>query len=311
MLTTFSRRVELEYDQAAVVWVDLGAIPDREARTRAGEIRDAIVDDTLFFPAVGLASGKFAARIAAVTAGDGGVRLVPAGDEKAFLSPFPVARLALTRKQAEQFKLLGIETLGQLAALPASAVQAQFGKVGKQLHGLANGTDLRPVAIYSPRLNEQRSHTFEPGVEERQVLEAVLRRLVDDLAACMAAKGLTTQEVMLTVRTDRKEVLEERSIPREPLAGHISLYTHLWRLLEKMRIPSAVVQIEVEIADLAPLLPRQLDFLGQMFPDARNVTEIVDYLLPRYGPEPLQQVDLNPHQGIIPERSFRFRGAAS
>ena len=309
-LSPFSNRLELESNHTSTIWLDLGNMPDAEALDMARQIKETVIGQSLFLPAVGLAGGKFPARIAAVLAGEGGIKLVSAGDEEAFLAPFPVARLALTQKQLKQFKLLGIETLGQVAALPANGLQEQFGDVGKRLHALALGINPQPVATYVPQIKQYREQQFEPAIEDSSVLDGVLQKLAGELATYMVSKGLATQDIVLTLHLDNKLVLEACFTPREPIASQMSVYTNLVRLLDGMTISTAVRALEVGVENLKPPVPKQLDFFGQMFADPRNITEIVDQLVPRYGIAPFQQISINPYGGVVPERWFRFKGVA-
>jgi hypothetical protein len=126
----------------------------------------------------------------------------------------------------------------------------------------------------------------------------------------MAVKRLATQDIGLILHLDNKQVLEALVTAREPIAGEVSLYAQLMRLLDGMNITAPVVGLVVNLEDLAPLVPRQLDFLGQLFADAKNIMQITDRLTPRYGIEPFQQVSFNPEGATVPERSFWFKGIA-
>lgn len=78
-------------------------------------------------------------------AGDGGrprrsIVVVP-GRERDFLAHLPVEVLPVEAAMPQRLRLFGIERLGQVAALPLSALQAQFGPVGRRAWELANGRD--------------------------------------------------------------------------------------------------------------------------------------------------------------------------
>ncbi|HEX6509937.1 MAG TPA: DNA polymerase IV, partial [Chloroflexota bacterium] len=97
-------------------------------------------------PSMGIASTRLVAQLASMYAGADGVAMVEEGRERAFLADLPVTllpdvdpRLALT------LGVLGLRTIGQFAALPASAVGKRFGAAGKQLYRYAHGIDPRPV----------------------------------------------------------------------------------------------------------------------------------------------------------------------
>src|SRR5438876_642135 len=82
----------------------------------------------LLRPRLGFANGKFAAAVAARMAEPGVARsrVVPASETRAFLAPLPVRHLLMLDADAVQrLEVLGLRTIGDLAALPFSAVQAQ------------------------------------------------------------------------------------------------------------------------------------------------------------------------------------------
>jgi hypothetical protein len=103
-------------------------------------------------PSVGVATGKFAARVAAVTARPGAVRFITAGEEAAFLASLPVEHLPAAGAMLWRLGMLGLTTIGEFARLPVGAVQAQFAKEGLRCWNLARGTDNEPLI---PRVNEE------------------------------------------------------------------------------------------------------------------------------------------------------------
>src|SRR5262245_46799443 len=96
-------------------------------------------------PGVGVADGRLAATLAALSAR---AHVVPAGGAAAFLASFPVGVLAdldvVERPLAELLHRLGLRTLGQLAALPAADVLGRFGTPGALAHRAAAALDDRP-----------------------------------------------------------------------------------------------------------------------------------------------------------------------
>ena len=86
---------------------------------------------------VGVAGSKVAAALAARNGG--GVTVIPRGEEWSFLAPVPVALLAPSPELAATLQRWGIRCIGELAALPASAVGARLGPEGVQLVRRARG----------------------------------------------------------------------------------------------------------------------------------------------------------------------------
>lgn len=126
--------------------------------------------------AVGLAGGKFPARVAARTTRPGLARSVPPGGEAAFLAPLPVDYLPASDSMRWRLHLLGLESMGDIARLPLAAFQQQFGPEGKRCWELARGIDLEPLL---PRMREEtvvrRLQLPAPAVTLEAILAGVER----------------------------------------------------------------------------------------------------------------------------------------
>ncbi|OBF47901.1 DNA polymerase IV [Mycobacterium sp. 852002-50816_SCH5313054-b] len=129
--------------------------PQGLAGAAAGEVeafcerlRRRIRDETGLVASVGAGSGKQIAKIASGLAKPDGVRVVPHAEEQSLLGGLPVRRLwGIGPVAEEKLNRLGIETIGQLAALTDAEVANLLGAtVGPALHRLARGIDDRPVA---------------------------------------------------------------------------------------------------------------------------------------------------------------------
>ena len=112
-LTHFSQWIDGDRRsiQTAILYVDLGKIRPREGWQIAQLIIDRLRDEHAFTASIGLAASKFPAYVAAFEAETGGIRLVPLGEEKDYLAPFPVAFLPLDKEAARRLTLFGIRTI--------------------------------------------------------------------------------------------------------------------------------------------------------------------------------------------------------
>src|SRR5579875_1072633 len=84
------------------------------------------------------------------------VEVIAAGEEARVLATLPVDVLPVSEAQREVFGMWGIETLGQLAALPTSELIARMGQEGRVLQEMARGV---------------RPHLFQPMVTELRLVE--------------------------------------------------------------------------------------------------------------------------------------------
>jgi DNA polymerase IV len=130
---------------------------------------------------VGLASNKLISQIAAHYLTPGDLGCIFSGGETAFLNPLPVIALpGVGSKTSSRLLDFNIETIGQLAAIPAGTLCSVFGRMGSRLLQLAQGLDATPVLPFRkvPRLCVAR--TLERDEIDRERLEAILFRQVEE-----------------------------------------------------------------------------------------------------------------------------------
>ena len=180
----------------------------------SARVLDAMVEVGITGARVGVADGRFAARLAARIAGPGSARVVPPGESPAFLAPWPVNVLQGSVEGGDELVSLlvrlGIPALCDFAALPASAVLARFGANGVRAHYLALGLDehAAPPAPPPPELVE----TCELDPPATRVDEAAFaaKGLADRLLARLEALGLACTQVVVEAETEHGESLSRR-----------------------------------------------------------------------------------------------------
>jgi nucleotidyltransferase/DNA polymerase involved in DNA repair len=118
------------------------------------------------------------------------------------LAPLPLDLLPADPDTRQRFGLFGLTTMGELAALPRSAVGAQFGIAGERLQALARGEDPRPLV---PRRRPERlirRVTFEPPVEGVGGTGLVLRRACAELCDALRIRHLAPGRAILTIELE-------------------------------------------------------------------------------------------------------------
>jgi protein ImuB len=151
-----------------------------------------------FASSAGIADSKFTARCAALSAGSG-VKVIAAGDSPAFLAPLPLTLLPLAGDAAERFGLLGLRTLGQIAALPDGPLAARFEEHARTYARLARGEDdepLRPRRACAP--HEDR-FAFDAAVEQLEPLLFALRRCIAGVSARLQAYAQVCDRAEITL----------------------------------------------------------------------------------------------------------------
>lgn len=164
------------------------------ARTISSHIRRS----TGIVPWLGVASNRLVAQLASTAVGAEGIAVIERGQEATFLAGLSITLLpGIDPRLALTFQVLGLRTIGQLAALPAASVRQRFGAVGERLHSYARGIDPRPV-LPPPA---KPSVTARRECEDGSIDEAVeaLHLLADTCAVELQERRLagTVLELML------------------------------------------------------------------------------------------------------------------
>jgi DNA polymerase IV len=175
-------------------------------------LRAAIEADLGLTCSVGVATTKFIAKLASVDAKpvampDGvrpglGVFEVRPGDELGYLHALVVSRLwGVGPATLTRLRRMGVETVGDLAALDPKAVVGVLGRAhGQHLVDLANGRDDRSVEPERELKSIGHEETFAHDLHEIADVRRELTRLADAVASRLRAHGVGARTITLKVR---------------------------------------------------------------------------------------------------------------
>lgn len=138
---------------------------------------------------------------AAICAAQGfsGVTVIPSGKEAEILGPLALHFLDLSSEMAETFKLWGIHSFSELAALPERELIARVGLQGQKLRLLARGEQPHLLVPVEPSFASQLHETIELDypVELIEPLLFLLSRMVEQLLARVRSRALAIASVTL------------------------------------------------------------------------------------------------------------------
>ena len=162
------------------------------------------------------------------------IKVVPAGEEAAFLAPLAVQELwGVGPKTAERLARLGIRTIGELAAQPQDDLMRRFGKNGADLSLRAQGIDARPVETEYEVKSISRETTFAQDVSDSQTLHWTLRTLADSVGRRLRRAGLSGTTVKLKLRWSDFTTLTRQVTLGEPTDQDGAIYEAALRLFEQ------------------------------------------------------------------------------
>ncbi len=225
-------------------------------------VRRSIRDDLGLPASVGVATTKFMAKLASESAKPDGIRQVEAGRELDFLHPLPVRALwGVGQSTHAALEQLGIETIGDLAAVPEPALRSRVGdSVGVHLHELADGRDPRPVQPDSETKSISAEQTYESDLVGVERLEIEILRHSDKVAGRARRAGLWGKTTHLKVRfADFKTITRSETLPAATNVAR-DIYRSSLRLLERASVGSRPVRLlGVGLSSLtSDAQPRQL-----------------------------------------------------
>ena len=126
---------------------------------------------------------------------------LPAGTaaSREALRDLPLSLLPADAATRQRLAMFGLTSMGQLAALPRSAVGAQFGAVGERIQALARGHDPRPIVARQRPEQVAAGATFETPLDGIGAVGLTLRRLASDLCDQLRARNLAPGRAVLIV----------------------------------------------------------------------------------------------------------------
>lgn len=185
-------------------YLDLGEIAQSllEARRLGEAVQAAVRATTSLSCSLGIATCKVVAKVASDRRKPGGLLVVPAGREAAFLAPFDTRLLPGVGPSAEaRLGSAGVETIGELAALTDTELRNVLpGKVGRLLRDRARGIDPRPLELSVEHVTISHEETFERDISNHERLHEELRRMASRLGTHLTETGQATRTVTTKVR---------------------------------------------------------------------------------------------------------------
>ena len=232
-----------------------------------GAVRNALAGFDLPLR-VGLGPNPFVALAAAVR-GDG---TICDGDPAAFLTPFPLEQLGCGDDVCDRLRLLGIRTLGELAALPHGPFVRRFGPPAAQWHEWARGIDRRRLRPRPRALRIDRSSYGEGEATSEEAVLFALRALVGRVVDDLGAAGKRAGRLVFGLECENGDVRELTTRVAQPTAVPGTLFDLLRARLEGIVLDAPVVGLRLVAEGLEDGgVPLALFAAGDPDPDALGI----------------------------------------
>jgi nucleotidyltransferase/DNA polymerase involved in DNA repair len=262
-----------------VAWLEVSGVPNtgdsiRETRRR---LRAAIGRE----PRLGLAPGPFSARLAAARARPG--RLMRVSNARAFLAPLSPHELPLDEEQLERLDLLGLRSLGAVAALGQRELESQLGRAGRHAVLLARGLEPDQLTPWLPPQFTSTHRQFEPAVEDREALLFVGRALCDDLAVELGLRGAGAKHVRVRLLFETSASEDRQSVVRHPLSSAAELFGLIGSWIKEWQPRAPITELWIELPVLEGAGLRQLRLWAGGDGNSEEVVAALERLQERHG----------------------------
>jgi DNA polymerase-4 len=279
---------QISVDEA---FVDISDIRD-PAEGTARRIQTQVRTELGLPCSVGVASNKLVAKIATEVGkhsarGVGppnAVVIVPAGKEAEFLAPLPVGMLwGVGPKTASSLSILGIKTIGDLAAWDEKDLVGRFGENGRDMARHARGISDSAVVTEHETKSISQETTFARDVRDDKVLESTLKELSAQVGRRLRRSDLTGKTVKLKIRWPDFTTLTRQATLATPTDQDDEITSTAIRLMKDVRASGKPVRlIGVGISGLTAEA-RQLELWGMESEKRRKFQGVIDELQDKYG----------------------------
>jgi len=155
---------------------------------------------------IGIGISRLVAKVSSAKAKPNGVLWVVPGQEAKFLAPLEVRDIPGVGKVMEQnLRLLGINTVGDLARFQVTPLEKHFGKWGLALAGKARGEDAggwfdTDVGAETDPKSISHEHTYNEDTANPEQLESTLMRLSEMVGRRLRESRLHARTIQLKLR---------------------------------------------------------------------------------------------------------------
>ncbi len=274
---------QLSFDEAFGEPAELVGASAADVEQFCIQLRRRVREETGLVASVGAGSGKQIAKIASDLAKPDGLRVVHRDEERTLLDGLPVRRLwGIGPVAEEKLHRLGIETIGQLAALRDTEAASILGAtIGPALHRLARGIDDRPVAERAEAKQISAESTFAVDLTTIEQLREAAGPIAEHAHRRLERDGRGARTVTVKLKkTDMSTLTRSATLPYAT-ADMGTLTATARRLLLDPREVGPIRLLGVGFSGLSDVRQESL------FPDLdQQEAELSDTHIPVAEPEP-------------------------
>lgn len=248
------------------------------------EIKSRVESELGLRVSVGVGPNKLLAKLATTRAKPGGLVEIEPGKDEGFLKNLGIEALPGIGPRAQVIlRMLNIQTIGDLWALPRATLRSLLGANGEELYLQARGIDSRPLVCASVPKSVSRETTFLEDLWDERLLLAHLAYLCDRLSIPLRKGGLFAHIIEVKLRySDFRSVARRRLLlmPLQEMEGIYRVARELFLpLFSSSRLSLRLVGVRA--ADL--VRSRPLSLFESYSERKERLGTAVDQVREKYG----------------------------
>jgi DNA polymerase IV len=255
---------------------------------------------------VGIGNSLFVARFAASMARSS-VHVVPPGGEKRFLASLSVETLPVSAEIKEQLALLGLYSLGKVAALSGESLITRFGRAGKLIRDISHGVgDSRPIPRMESLASLEREVICEVSIESIGLLKAFLDETVGEIAGELMKMRKTCRVIGLVLSFGNGRSLKRQWIMHAPTSLRDEMVRRIMAGLADAALEAPIrgFTVYARALSMREMVPDTLFTVKRR--DREGLKSVKDYLTAKYSSLPLVRVREGDPNSRLPEKRFVF-----
>jgi len=259
-----------------------------DGETIARAIRKEVHDEIGLTCSAGVASSKFAAKIASDVNKPDGLTIV-GPDVAAFLAPLPLERMwGIGPKTAPALRRLGYATLGDLARATPAALERVLGAWGADVRELARGVDVREVEPNRDAKSIGAECTYEEDLTTKHEIARTLLAHAARVAERLTEAGLTAGALVVKLKYADFTQLTRRTTLDEPASDTTTLHDAALALLDRFPLDGARVRLTgVSAHDMGPGAVQPTLFPDRAAERRRGLQSLLLDAKGRFGGQPI------------------------
>ena len=254
----------------------------------ACRIKDRIREELGFTVNIGVGPNKLLAKVAGELKKPDLVHTLFREEIPEKMWPLPVQELFFCgRASTRKMHLLGIRTIGDLAAADPALLRQHLHKHGETLWAYANGMDVSEVVAEAPpQKGYGNSTTISFDVDDVFIATKVLLALTETVGSRLRSAGVKAEVLSVGIKSYDLKYASHQMILRNPTNITVELYQYACQLFEELwdyKTPIRHLGVHTSRLQNAQLM-RQLDLFDQKdYEKLERMDRAVDDIRKKFG----------------------------